>query len=141
MEYALQKLPVLANDLSPLIHNPFLVYSFLAVYGVMFLLLATYVHAKFRTASKTLQLLQTEWQSAESKHANLANVAQEHLSKLTAPASAPTPLVRNTGIGFDIRNQIVNMAKRGITVNDIARKCGLQEGEVDVILGMARLQR
>jgi hypothetical protein len=141
MESVLRKLPVLANDLSPLIHNPFLVYSFLAVYGLMFLVLATYVHAKFRTAAKTLKLLQTEWQSAESKHSSLADVAQEHLSKLTAPPPPPTPLVRNTGIGFDIRNQIVNMAKRGITVNDIARTCGLQEGEVDVILGMARLQR
>jgi hypothetical protein len=141
MEYVLQKLPVLGSDLSPLIRNPLLVYSFLAVYGLMFLLLATYVHAKFRMASKTLKLLQTEWQSAESKHASLTDVAQEHLSKLSAPPPAPTPLVRNTGIGFDIRNQILNMARRGITVNDIARKCGMQEGEVDVILGMARLQR
>ena len=31
------------------------------------------------------------------------------------------------------------MAKRGIGITDIARNCGLHEGEVEVLLGMARL--
>ncbi len=140
MEFVLQKLQVLANDSSLSIRNPIVVYSFLALYGLMFLLLVTYVHAKFRTAAKTLKLLESEWQSADSRHTNLAGMAHDRLSKLTARAPV-APLVRTSGIGFDIRNQIVNMAKRGIRVNDIARTCGLQEGEVDVILGMARLQR
>ena len=67
MEYALQKLPALVNDLSLSIRNPILVYSFFALYGLMMLVLVTYVHIKFRTAAKTLKLLQTEWKSAESQ--------------------------------------------------------------------------
>lgn len=138
MEYALQKSPVLANNLNLSIHNPILVYSFLALYGLLMLSLLVYVHSKFRKASKTLTQLRTEWQSAESQHSNLVGQAQERLAML----SRPTPLMaRTTGVGSDMRNQIVAMAKRGITVNDIARTCGLQEGEIDVILGMARLQR
>jgi hypothetical protein len=140
MEYVLQKLPVLANDLSLSIHNPILVYSLFAVYGLMMLLLLTYVHMKFRTASKTLKMLQVEWKSAESQHSSFVGAAQQRLSKLAAPAPVAA-LGRSAGIGFDIRNQIVSMAKRGISINDIARNCGLQEGEVDVILGMTRLKR
>ena len=138
MEYALQKLPVLANNLNLSIHNPILIYSFLALYGLLMLSLLVYVQSKFRTASKTLTQLRTEWQSAESQHSNFVGQAQERLATL----SRPTPLMaRTTSVGSDMRNQVVAMAKRGITVNDIARTCGLQEGEIDVILGMARLQR
>jgi hypothetical protein len=117
-----------------------LVYSFLGVYGLLMLWLIAYVHARFRTAAKMLKLLQAEWQSAESKHSDFVGIAQERLTKLSARPPA-TPLARTGGIGFDLRNQIVAMAKRGIKANDIARNCGLQEGEVDVILGMARLKR
>jgi hypothetical protein len=139
MEYVLQKLPVLANDLSPLIRNPIVVYSFLGLYGLLMLLLVAYVHSKFRTASKTLKLLQTEWQSAESKHSSVVGIARERLSKLNAPAQA-APLAVSGTLGSEMRNQIVAMAKRGTAANDIARTCGLHEGEVDVILGMARLR-
>jgi hypothetical protein len=132
---------VLANDLSLSIRNPILVYSFLALYGLLFLMLTTYVHAKFRNASKALKLLQTEWQSAETKHSSFVDIAQQSLSKLRVPQAAAAPVTRNGGIGFDLRNQIVAMAKRGTTSQDIARTCGMQEGEVDVILGMARLKR
>lgn len=131
-----------ANDLSPLIRNPIVLYSFLAVYGVMMLVLAAYVHTKFRRASKTLKLLQVEWQSAESQHANIVGVAQEHLSKLSTVAKSSAPVTRAAGgIGPDVRSQILALAKRGTRAIDIARSCGLQEGEVDVILGMSRLQR
>ena len=53
-------------------------------------------------------------------------------------AATDLVVIGRAGIGLDVRNQIVTMAKRGIKANDIARTCGLQEGEVDVILGMAR---
>ena|SRR5215470_18029228 len=138
MEYVSQRLLVLANDLSLSIHNPILVYSCLGLYGVLMLMLVAYVHARFRTAGKALKLLQTEWQRAESDHANFVGAAHKQLSKLAVPAM---PLARSNGIGSEVRNQIVAMAKHGSTANDIARTCGLQEGEVDVILGMARLQR
>jgi hypothetical protein len=55
---------------------------------------------------------------------------------VAAPAS-----VRHAAVGFDTRNQVVAMAKRGIGLNDIARSCGLHEGEVEILLGMARLLR
>ena len=133
---------MLANDLSLSIRNPTLIYSFLALYGLITILLFTYVQAKFRIAAKTLKLLQTEWQSAESTHTSFVGIAQEHLSKLSGPPSpVPTYQARAGGIGLEIRQQIAGMAKRGKTATDIARTCGLQEGEVEVILGMARLQR
>ena len=140
MGYALQKLPVLVNDLNLSIRNPLLVYSFLALYGVMMLMLIAYVHAKFRTAANALKRLQTDWDSAASTHENFVGIARERLAKLdSTPVAAQSP--RHVGVSVDIRHQVVAMAKRGTAVQDIARTCGLNEGEVDVILGMARLQR
>lgn len=130
-----------ANDLNLSIRNPILIYSFLALYGLLTVLILTYVHAKFRVATKTLKLLQTEWSSAESKHAHFVGIAQEQLSKLSAPGPAAAPVVPNAAVGFDIRNQVVTMAKRGIALADIARNCGLHEGEIEVLLGMARLTK
>jgi hypothetical protein len=134
-----------ANDLSLLIRNPILIYSFLAVNALLTVLIMTYVHAKFRVASKTLKSLQTEWTNAESSHVNFVGAAQEQLSKLAVPPPppAPTPAMpaaRGVSVGFDVRNQVVAMAKRGIGIADIARNCGLHEGEVEVLLGMARLR-
>ena len=135
---------MLANDLNLSIRNPILIYSFLALYGLLTVLILTYVHAKFRAATKTLKMLQTEWTSAETKHASIVDIAQEHLSRLSVPAPAfagPAPAVRTASVGFDIRNQVVTMAKRGMGITDISRNCGLHEGEVEVLLGMARLGR
>jgi hypothetical protein len=132
---------VLANDSSLSIHSPLLIYTFLAVYGLLTLMLITYVRTKFRNAEKTLKLLNSEWQSAESTHTMFVGVAQEKLAKL-APASPVRALLAQTAtIGFDTRNQVVVMGKRGIGNGDIARTCGLQEGEVEVILGISRLQK
>jgi hypothetical protein len=133
---------MLANDLNLSIRNPILVYSFLATYGLLTILILTYVHGRFRVAAKTLKMLQSEWTSAESKHANIVGVAQEQLSKLSMPAAvmaAGAPAMRTAAISFDTRSQVVTMAKRGIGIIDIARNCGLHEGEVEVLLGMARL--
>ena len=58
----------------------------------------------------------------------------------TAPAVPALPL-RHTAVSFDLRNQVVAMAKRGIAATDIARSSGLSEGEVEVVLGMVRIQR
>jgi hypothetical protein len=135
---------VLANDLSLSIRNPILIYSFLAAYGLLTVLILTYVHSRFRIATRTLKLLQTEWTSAESSHATLVGAAQEQLAKLTVTAPPPAlslPVTRKTAVGFDIRNQVVAMAKRGIGIADIARNSGLHEGEVDVLLSMARLSK
>jgi hypothetical protein len=129
-----------ANDLNLSIHNPILIYSFLALHGLLTVLVLTYVHAKFRTTARTLKLLSSEWQSAESRHVGFVGAAQEQLSKLTVPPPPAVP-VRNAAVNFDVRNQVVAMAKRGVAAPEIARSCGLHEGEVEVLLGMARLQR
>src|SRR5712692_10480746 len=101
MEFALRRLQVLANDLNLSIHNPILIYSFLALYGMLTVLILTYVHAKFRTATKTLKLLTTEWQGAESRHAGFVGAAHEQLSKLTVAAPVPARPVRNVAVNFD----------------------------------------
>lgn len=132
---------MLANDLNLSIHNPILIYSFLAAYGLLTVLILIYVQTKFRVAARTLSTLQTEWQKAQSIHAGFLGTAQEHLSKLTAPKPAPAVAVRNPGVNFDKRNQVVAMAKRGIAAPEIARSCGLNEAEVEIVLGMVRLQR
>ena len=132
---------MLANDLNLSLHNPALVYLFLVLYGLLTVLILTYVHAKFRTTAKTLKLLATEWESAELRHAGFVGAAQKQLSMLTVAPPVPALPVRPTAVNFDLRNQVVAMAKRGIAAPEIARSCGLHEGEVEVVLGMVRIQR
>jgi hypothetical protein len=50
-----------------------------------------------------------------------------------APEPAP--------VTADVRNQVAAMGRRGIAASEIASSCGLPEGEVDVLLGMSRLQK
>src|SRR5207248_2084041 len=90
-----------ANDLSLSMHNPILIYSFLALYGLLTVLMLTYVHTKFRTATKTLKLLETEWQSADSRHAGFVGVAQDRLSKLAAAPPVPALPLRHTAVNGD----------------------------------------
>ncbi len=132
---------MLANDLNLSIHNPIFIYSLLASYGVLTVFILAYVHVKFRVAAKTLKLLADEWQSAQSRHTGFVGLAQEHLSKLTPPPPLPALHVRPSGVNFDLRNQVVAMAKRGIAPSEIGRSCGLHEGDVEVLLGMFRIQR
>lgn len=130
---------MLANGLNLSMGNPILIYSFLAMYGLVTVLILVYVHAKFRFAAKTLNVLRTEWSKAESRHSGFVGKAQEQISKLSVAAPAPAAAVRHNPAGFDMRNQVVTMGKRGMGTPEIARSCGLQEGEVEVLLGMARL--
>jgi hypothetical protein len=118
-----------------------LIYVFLALYGVLTVVILTYVHAKFRLATKALQMLQTEWHTAASRHAGFVGAAKEQLSKLAEPAPVPAMPPRKNDVNFNVRNQVVVMAKRGIGPIEIGRSCGLHEGEVEVVLGMARLQK
>ena len=128
---------MLANDSSLSIHNPILVYSFLAVYGLLTVVILAYVYAKFRFAAKALSMLDTEWKSAEAMHAGFVGKAQQQISKLSVPVPPP---VRQASITGDMRKQVVAMGKKGLDAIEIAKACGLHEGEVDVLLGMARLR-
>jgi hypothetical protein len=142
MQFVLQKLPALANVLNLSIDSTILIYSFLAAYGLLTVLLITYVHARFRTAAKTLKLLQAQWTSAESQHSTFVGMAQEKLGRLAVQAPSSGVAMSRTGaIAPDMRNQIAALGNRGVSLTDIARTCGLDEGEVEVILGAARLQR
>ena len=129
---------MLANDSSLSIHNPILIYSFLAVYGMLTVAILAYVHAKFRFATKALSMLSTEWKSAEAMHVGFVGKAQEQISKLSVPVT-PT-VAKHASVSGDMRKQVVAMGKKGLGAIDIAKACGLHEGEVDVLLGMARLQ-
>lgn len=133
---------MLANDLNLSIHNPLLIYSFLALYGLLTVVILLYVSSRFRGANRTLKALQAEWAKAESNHSDFVGAARQHLAKLSTPPPTPAlPVARTTVVGFDVRNQVGAMAKRGIGIADIARNCGLHEGEVEVLLGMTRLAK
>jgi len=121
--------------------NPVLIYTFLALYGLLTLAILAYVHKRFRSAASILQTLQVEWDTAESRHAGFVGKAQEQISRLAAPAVPAVRAAKNAGVSFDMRNQVVVMGKRGIKPLEIAKSCGLHEGEVDVLLGLARLQK
>jgi len=136
---------VSVNASSLLTLNPIILNLELGLYGLLIVCIFIYVHAKFRKADRLLKGLKKEWDGAESKHAGLIQVAQHRISTLGAvsevvkPGSA-VPSVSQAVLP-DTRNQITAMGRRGIPVSDIARSCGLPEGEVDVLLSMARMQR
>jgi hypothetical protein len=137
---------VLANASSLLTLNPIIVNLELGLYGLLFVGIFIYVHMKFRKADLLLKALKKDWDGAESKHAGLLQVAQHRISRLgsTSPEGAMPASVSSSvsqGVPSDTRNQISAMGRRGLPVSEIARSCGLPEGEVDVLLSMARMQR
>lgn len=136
---------MLANASSLLTLNPIIVNLELGLYGLLFVCLFIYVHLKFRRANHVLQMLRKEWDGAESKHAGLVQVAQNRIARLAAQpvAAKSSPVVQSApqGLTPDARNQVSAMGRRGIPVSEIARSCGLPEGEVNVLLSMARMQR
>jgi hypothetical protein len=86
-----------------------------------------------------------EWDAAESKHSGLLINAQDKFARLRIereqPAMPRTDVIAGSGVSIDIRNQIIAMGKKGFEVADISRACGMPEGEVDVLLSLARMQR
>lgn len=135
----------MANASSLFTLNPIIVNLELGLYGLLFVGIFIYVHMKFRKADRLLRGLKNEWEGAESKHAGLLQVAQHRISRLGAKSevSVPGSAVPSVpqAVPPDTRNQITAMGRRGIPVSEIARSCGLPEGEVDVLLSMARMQR
>jgi len=135
----------LANASSLLTLNPIIVNLELGLYGLLFVCVFIYVHTKFRKADRVLKMLRREWDGAESKHAGLVQVAQSRIARLSAEPGAATPasVVQSASPSLtpDTRNQVSAMGRRGIPVPEIARSCGLPEGDVNVLLSMARMQR
>jgi len=110
------------------------------LYGLMTVMLIVYVQSKFRSAAKLLQALQVEWSAADTRHAGFVGKAQEQISKLSTPAPVAAAVLTSS-VNLDTRNQVVAMGKKGFSATDIAKTCGLQEGDVDVLLGISRLQK
>ena len=135
----------MANASSLLTLNPIIVNLELGLYGLLFVCIFIYVHTKFRKADRLLKGLKKDWDGAESNHAGLLQVAQHRISRLGAVSEATVPAAAAPSVSQavppDTRNQITAMGRRGIPVPEIARSCGLPEGEVDVLLSMARMQR
>jgi hypothetical protein len=125
--------------------NPVIVYSALGFYGIVIFAVLLYVYQKFSGASRLLDSLRKDWESAESTHKNLLTEAKAHVSKLTPSAATTMTLAAatsgNRSVTFDTRNQVVAMGRKGFKTSDIARACALPEADVDVLLGVARIQR
>jgi DNA-directed RNA polymerase specialized sigma24 family protein len=136
---------VLANASSLLTLNPIIVNLELGLYGLLFVCVFIYVHMKFRKADRLLKGLKKEWDGAESKHSGFLQVAQHRISRLDAESEVVKPVAAapsaSQTVPPDTRNQITAMGRRGISASEIARSCGLPEGEVDVLLSMARMQQ
>ena len=122
--------------------SPIVVYSVLGFYGILILSVLLYVYHKFSGTARLLESLKKDWESAETTHKDMLTQAKEHVSKL---APVPTPL--NVGAGsarsmnFDLRHQVMAMGRKGFQTGDIARACAIPEADVDVLLGLARIQR
>ena len=132
-----------ANASNLLTLNPIIVYATLGLYGLLFAFMFLYLHNRFRTSTRVLSLLKNDWADAESKHSELVGTAQERISRLSveipARAKAEPPAMKT--VSSDTRTQVVAMGKRGLGLAEIARNTGLPEGEVDVLLGLARMGR
>jgi hypothetical protein len=127
------------NELVRLMNNPIVIYVLLGLYGVLLLFLFSYVRNKFKKSARLLDALKKEWDSADSRHAGFVDHAQEQITRLAAHPKQNTEAGQER-VNRDIRNQVVTMGKKGISTADIARSCGLPEGEVDVLLGLSRMQ-
>lgn len=94
------------------------------------------VRAEFRRTGKMLRALKQEWDSAEGLFDTLAGEARDQLGRLATNSPTPRP---NTTVTSDVRSSVRSMSKRGLSVTEISRTIGLPEGEVEVLLGCARL--
>jgi hypothetical protein len=122
--------------------NPIIVNLELGLYGFLFAGIFLYVNRKFRKAGNVLHEMQKEWVRAESAHAALLQEIRHRLANLTMEtAAARTFAPEPAPVTADVRNQVAAMGRRGIAASEIASSCGLPEGEVDVLLGMSRLQK
>jgi hypothetical protein len=121
--------------------NPVVIYTALVVQGAILMMVVAYVHNKFKNARHALLALQSQWTTAESRHAGFVDKAHEQISNMSKQAISAQPATKPAAMTPDARKQILAMGKRGINVAEIARACNLPEADVEVLLSMARLQR
>jgi len=131
------------NASALLIANPIIIYSTLGFYGLIIVAVLLYVYRKFSGATLLLESLRKDWETADLDHTTLLKQAKEHVSKL-APQPSPSGTLAVAGprsLNFDTRNQVIAMGRKGFTATDISRACAMPESDIDVLLGLARLQR
>ena len=122
--------------------NPIVVYSVLGFYGIVIFAVLLYVYNKFSGAARLLDSLKKDWESAETTHKDMLTQAREHVSKLTpAPTAFNAAAGSARSVNFDTRHQVIAMGRKGFQTADIARACAIPEADVDVLLGLARIQR
>ncbi len=115
------------------------IYLALALCGLSILLLALHVQRKFMRAGGALSSLNKEWEDAQSKFFQIAEVAEHRMEALDPNAGSPIPPQPRGEVTFDVRSHVAAMGKRGLDSPEIARSAGLSEGEVEVLLGMSRI--
>jgi hypothetical protein len=128
------------NASAALTANPIVIYSTLGLYGLIIAGVLLYVYRKFSGAHLLLQSLKKDWESADLNHSSLLLQARDHVNKL-APAMASPATAGTRSITFDTRNQVISMGRKGFTACDISRACSMPEADVDVLLGLSRIQR
>jgi len=116
------------------------IYVALGLCGLAIMFLALQMQRRVVYASSalsSLDALNREWESAQSSFLEIAGVARQKIGDLE---SAPAPNPQQSGsVGFDLRNQITSMAKRGMTPAAMAQATGLDEAEVEVLVSLSRL--
>ena len=123
--------------------NPIVIYSVLGFYGLINVAVLLYLYRKFSGTKLLLDSLKKDWESAEQNHSKLLKQAKDHVIKLApsvAPSSAMSSMTARS-LTFDTRNQVIAMGRKGFAAADIARACAMPEADVDVLLGLARIQR
>jgi hypothetical protein len=119
------------SDLSLSVRNPILVYSLLTLYGLLSIFLIVYVHRKFRTAAKTLKVLENPMAKRRIQNTQTSSATRRKSSR-----SSRRPLQDSSrGCREKRRRRTrhaqsdVSMAKRGMRAGDIARACGLRKAK------------
>jgi hypothetical protein len=123
--------------------NPIVVYSVLGFYGIFMAAAVLFVYQKFRSANRLLVALHKDWENAQSAHLELLNEAKAKFSSLapiTVHPATPASESRPRTVSFDTRNQIRSMGRKGLSAADIARACSMTEAEINVLLGLSRIQ-
>ena len=115
------------------------IYLALGLCGLSIVFLALHVQRKFVRASGVLTRLNREWQDAQAQFLNLAEVAQRQMANQPVHDKAP-PREPGGEISAGLRKQITTMSRNGAAAEDIARTAGLSEAEINVLLGMSRVE-
>ncbi len=116
------------------------IYLALALCGLAIIFLTIHVQYRFACARGALTTLNREWENAEAQFTNLAEIAQQKIGRLENVPGGAISQEPGASIDSGIRNQVTAMSRSGAAARDIARTAGLNEADIDVILGMSRVE-